>query len=259
MSAQTTAREHDTHHPEPLSEVFGDDYAYFFEPQLQGRAEDDADRILRLAQPDPKAKLLDLACAEGRISHALAARGFDVTGLDISPLFIERAARARGPFDIARRPAFRVADMREPFGASEYDLVLSWFTSFGYHEDVVHERIAENILRALVPGGRFAMEVVHKTFLIKNLQGSIVTKRGEDMCIDEHSIDPRTDRVRTRRTIVREGRTKKTSYEVRLFGAPELDRLLRRAGFHDVRIMSGDGSALRAESPRLVAIATRAP
>jgi 2-polyprenyl-3-methyl-5-hydroxy-6-metoxy-1,4-benzoquinol methylase len=38
---------------------------------------------------DPGARVLDLACGTGRISVPLAARGFDVAGLDISHRVLE--------------------------------------------------------------------------------------------------------------------------------------------------------------------------
>jgi SAM-dependent methyltransferase len=45
-------------------------------------------------------RVLDIACGQGRLSRRLAARGADVTGVDISDAMLDRA-RASGPASIA--------------------------------------------------------------------------------------------------------------------------------------------------------------
>src|SRR3989442_1102150 len=61
-------------------------------PEAQTREE--ADFIERHLQLPPQGKVLDVPCGGGRHSLALAARGYQVTGIDVSPQFLQ-TARAR--------------------------------------------------------------------------------------------------------------------------------------------------------------------
>ena len=83
-----------------FEELFGEDYLYFWEQVLPDELSDrQADLIWRLLELEPGMEVLDLACGHGRHANRLAERGARVTGLDSSPLFLERAradAAARG-------------------------------------------------------------------------------------------------------------------------------------------------------------------
>ena len=51
------------------------------------------DRFDELGIP-PDARVLDAGCGTGRHSVTLASRGYEVTGFDLSPLYLEEARRA---------------------------------------------------------------------------------------------------------------------------------------------------------------------
>lgn len=73
----------------------------------------DAMRALMLAQLPGDlrgARVLDAGCGTGAASAELAARGADVTAIDISPKLVE-IARARLPETLAGRVDFRAGDM----------------------------------------------------------------------------------------------------------------------------------------------------
>ncbi|RYZ27466.1 MAG: class I SAM-dependent methyltransferase, partial [Sphingobacteriales bacterium] len=42
------------------------------------------DRLLQHLQPAPQSRMLDAGCGRGRHSRYLAAKGYDVTGIDLS-------------------------------------------------------------------------------------------------------------------------------------------------------------------------------
>jgi SAM-dependent methyltransferase len=84
--------------------VFGDDYLYFMADVLTLEAAEEAvDPIWRLLELEPGLEVLDLACGDGRIANGLAQRGARVTGLDLTPCFLEvrgRTPRNAGSFSL---------------------------------------------------------------------------------------------------------------------------------------------------------------
>ena len=74
---------------------------------------------------------MDLGCGHGRLANGLAKRGANVTGIDILPLFLDRAradaARAGVTVD------YRNGDMREladlgPFDAVDTLVLFVWLS-----------------------------------------------------------------------------------------------------------------------------------
>jgi demethylmenaquinone methyltransferase/2-methoxy-6-polyprenyl-1,4-benzoquinol methylase len=103
-------------------------------------------RLVQLAAPAHGAQALDLATGTGDIAFALAARGANVAGLDLTPRMVE-LARAKG-----NGPRFLVGDMLAlPFPAASFDIVT---TGYGLR-NVPNLRMAiEEISRVLKPGGQ---------------------------------------------------------------------------------------------------------
>lgn len=85
------------------------------------------DLLLKHLQPNPGAKMLDVACGKGRHALQLAQNGFDVTGIDLSEDSILEAKQHEND-----QLHFYVHDMRLPFRIHYYDYVFNFFTSFGY-------------------------------------------------------------------------------------------------------------------------------
>ena len=116
-----------------FDELFGEEYHYFYEQSLTAeRTEREADAIWKLVALTPGSTVLDLGCGHGRISNALAERGARVTGLDASAYFLDMARRDAA----ARSPGvnFIQGDMRCLEWTNAFDVVLIWFTTFGYFQ-----------------------------------------------------------------------------------------------------------------------------
>ena len=121
-------------------------------------------RLVDLAAVRPGARALDLATGTGDIAFALAARGAQVAGLDITFRMIELARikivgadldRPAGAAQVLPRrsvPVFLVGDMLAlPFPSKSVDLVT---TGYGLR-NVPHLATAiEEIGRVLTPGGQ---------------------------------------------------------------------------------------------------------
>jgi cyclopropane fatty-acyl-phospholipid synthase-like methyltransferase len=236
-------------------DVFDADYLYFYAERLDERADEEADLIWRLLGLEPGMEVLDLACGHGRIANRLAERGARVTGLDASPLFLEWARR-----DAAARGVevdYVEGDMRELAWEGAFDRVVSWFTSFGYFDDATNRAVLGGVQEALRPGGRVLIEGNNLAQLLPRWLPETVLEKGNDFVIDRHVFEPVTGRSDVERTVVRDGKTRRFAYSVRMFVAAELGDWLREAGFDEVRFYDREGELLTAAGHRMIAIAAR--
>ncbi|MBV2354108.1 class I SAM-dependent methyltransferase [Streptomyces sp. J2-1] len=98
----------------------------------------------------PPGRALDVGCGEGGDAVWLARRGWHVTGIDVSPTALLRAARAAGP-DLAGRVEWREADVtRTAPPAGAYDLVSVHYFPLPRTPDHAALR---GLLSAVAPGG----------------------------------------------------------------------------------------------------------
>lgn len=74
----------------------------------------------------PGSKVLDLCCGSGHVTKELVARGYDVTGVDVSARLVEHAREQLPAVD------FRVQDARELQLQRRFDAVLSTFDSLNH-------------------------------------------------------------------------------------------------------------------------------
>ncbi|HWI01787.1 MAG TPA: methyltransferase domain-containing protein [Propionibacteriaceae bacterium] len=242
--------------PFDFDEVFDADYLFFYEPLLADVTEADVDTIWLLLQLEPDMEVLDLACGHGRIANRLAERGARVTGLDATALFLDRARRDATSLGV--EVDYVDGDMRLlPFRDERFDRVLSWFTSFGYFDDQDNRRVLEEAHRVLRPDGTLLVENNNLVELLPRWQPSLVSERDGHFLIDRSRFDPTTGRAKTERVIIRDGRTRRFVYSVRMFVAAELRDWLLRAGFASVDLVDHNGDPLTVGSRRMVSIAYR--
>lgn len=102
-------------------------------------------------------RVLDIGCGVGRWSRLLAARGADVTGVDISPTMIEEARRRAQSEGVAERCRFHVRDISALDIPGEFDLVLG-VTVLQHILDPSALRAALRAMSSRVaPGGRIVL------------------------------------------------------------------------------------------------------
>jgi tellurite methyltransferase len=101
----------------------------------------------------PPGKALDIATGKGRNAIFLAQRGFEVVGIDISPIALAEAQRCAREKSLAI--AWQQADLEQiELPPLRYDLVLN----FNY----LQRSLIPQIKKTLPPGGR----VIFETYLI---------------------------------------------------------------------------------------------
>lgn len=150
-------------------------YHRLYSHRDQSEARAFVDRLIDRLEPARGASMLDLGCGSGRHARCLAARGFRVTGLDLSAGSLARARSQRGP-DVR----YLEQDMRQPFGTTAFDLVFSLFTSFGYFEDPGdHSVVIGNIAAALTGGGTLVLDYLNARQAEQHLIANEEVSRGD--------------------------------------------------------------------------------
>ncbi|MEX0980042.1 MAG: class I SAM-dependent methyltransferase, partial [Gemmatimonadota bacterium] len=109
---------------------FGKEYLDLYPHRDVEEAREAVRLLLETTRPPAGARVLDLACGAGRHLAELAGADVRATGLDLSATLLEQARAASPHTGLVR------SDMRKlPFADGSFDLVTSFFTSFGYFED----------------------------------------------------------------------------------------------------------------------------
>ncbi|MDO4515091.1 MAG: class I SAM-dependent methyltransferase, partial [Lachnospiraceae bacterium] len=105
-------------------------------------------------------KVLDLACGFGRHCLELARRGYDVTGVDITPAYIEYATTQAQAENLNAR--FICSDIRDLRFAEQFDVVLNMADgAIGYLENEEENlKIFRVVSNALKPGGKHLMDIM---------------------------------------------------------------------------------------------------
>ncbi len=118
---------------------------------------------------EPGMRVLDVGCGPGRHAYALAERGIEVHGIDISERFID-LARDGAPAGAT----FERVDARDLEFRAEFDAVIclcqgafGLMTAEGNDESVI-----AGIARALHLGGRLALTAFSSYFVVKHWVGS---------------------------------------------------------------------------------------
>jgi|SRR5436189_924327 len=132
-------------------------YHQLYSNRSEKEATDFIDALLDELKPPPNATMLDLGCGAGRHAKWLAAKGFDVTGLDLAASSIRSAKKYE-----KRNLRFAKHDMRDPFGKNQFDYVFNFFTSFGYfRNEEENNKVIGNICHSLKPGGTLVLDYLN--------------------------------------------------------------------------------------------------
>lgn len=199
-------------------------------PPDRTRAE--ADFLQEALQVPAKAKILDVPCGNGRLSLELAARGYQLTGIDIAREFLDeaRSKAAEGKLTIA----FDERDMRDLPWEAEFDGAFCFGNSFGYFSDDGNVTFLTSVARALKPGARFVVGDAAAAEIVLPIFEERSWVQIEDILfLEENRYDFAQGRLHTDYTFVRNGKAEKKSGSHRIYTYRELSRLLEEAGFMD--------------------------
>jgi SAM-dependent methyltransferase len=194
-------------------------------------------------------RILDLACGFGRHSLAFAERGYDVTGVDITPEFIEDARKTAK----ARRlhADFICADIRDVDFRGEFDVVLNLADgAVGYLEnDEENLKIFDVISRALRPGGKHFMDICSREHAEKCFPAKAWEIGAKSLSLADFGWDETTKRMLYGEAVIPFGELAQPPVltdprpGVRLYNKEELRDILAERGMSVLQTFSDyDGS-----------------
>ena len=114
-------------------EWFGEEYMLVYPHRNEAEAKQQIEFVKRHIHLPKGAKVLDLCCGCGRHAIELKSQGYDVIGLDLSAKLLDLACSRASERGLDMK--FIRCDMREIPYESYFDLIVNFFTSFGYFTD----------------------------------------------------------------------------------------------------------------------------
>jgi SAM-dependent methyltransferase len=187
---------------------------------------------------EPGERVLDVGCGPGRHAHALARRGIEVVGVDISQRFVDLAAADAPP-----GARFERADARRLAFDAEFDAAISLCQgAFGLTGGPGAPldgdgAVLAGMARALRPGGRLAVSAFSSYFAVRFLE-------------EQDTFDAEAG-VNHERTAVRDeaGRAVEVDLWTTCFTPRELRLLAAAAGLEVRHVWSVTPGAYRRDPP----------
>jgi SAM-dependent methyltransferase len=137
--------------------------------------------------------VLDMPCGPGRHALELARRGFSVTGVDRTEVYLDEARQN------AREAGLNLelvaSDMRRFTRPDTYNLALNLFSSLGYFEDPDDDRcLLENFYRSLTDDGVLVIDTMSKEIVAREFEERSVYRIASDLFwVEERKIRPGWD------------------------------------------------------------------
>lgn len=247
-----------------------DQFALFYDADY-GNYDEDVMFFRQLARRTG-GPILEAMCGSGRVLVPLAKDGHTVTGIDISPALLERAAANLQAAGAARRAALHAGDIREPLPGGPYALAFVALNSF-MHLETTDDQLAAlaQLHAALAPGGVLALALFNP-----NLQE--LAQHGGELVLDKmfslpdgtavqkyviQQSDPATQTTAVTFVydkVAADGLVRRTTlpFTMRWLYRYELEHLLARVGFALEAVYgSYDLDEYSSESAHLLAVARR--
>lgn len=193
--------------------------------------------------------LLDVGCGHGRHAAALNAGALEgrVVGLERDLFSLQQRTRGFA----AVRGDFRAL----PFCSGAFRGVYAWYSTLFIHDDATHFGTLKELSRCVRAGGRLVLHTVPFERLEAQPEAAYEGTLPDGSTVREHSrFDRQTGFDHGERQLTfPDGRVLSGAYAIRYYRLPELQSLLRAAGF----TLTGahgdlDGAPLSTNSPDLI-------
>ncbi|HWQ52264.1 MAG TPA: class I SAM-dependent methyltransferase, partial [Bryobacteraceae bacterium] len=225
----------------PAQPAAYDAFAWFYERYWNRPFHGCAYRIVKrvlLARLPPGARILDVGCGTGYLAAKLTARGFRVTGVDVSP---EMAACARRH---APGAEFYAEDMRHFRPPGPFDAAVCTFDTLNHiltAEDL--NRTIANVAATLAPGGLFFFDMLLEEAYREGWSGDIsIVEPDHVLIVKGEGFDPRNGLAHCRLTMFRKlnGHWRRSDSVVteRCYSRQAIGAALDQAGFRTTEAYS---------------------
>jgi SAM-dependent methyltransferase len=219
-------------------------------------AVEDADFIETVMKLEPGAKLLDVPCGLGRHALTLAAKGYQVTGVDITAAYIEEAKRLADKRGLSLE--LHELDMRKLPWQREFDAVYCMCGSFGYFDDQGNREFVAAAARALKPGGRLLIDGHVAESLLPKFQHRDWMQFEDILLLQDRSWDLAGGRIDATWVGIRGDEKETYTSSMRIYTFRELSAMLTEEGFTDLQAYGSHSlDPFRVGSRRLYLVARK--
>jgi len=226
---------------------FNDDYLKLYSYRDSKEAERQTDFLIKALNLKNHEKILDLGCGLGRHVIALAKKGFDATGVDLSEFLIQQGSKS-----LAKHPQYRArliaGDMFDLNNLGTFSVVLNMFTSFGYFAaDSDNAKIFEVAARHLCRSGKFFLDYLHPQKVKHHFNS--VTKTLADG--ENVRITKRIEGDRVIKSIIFSSPKRTYEEKVKLYSRHQIQEMLAQHGLNVVRVWNDyEGNPWREKGDR---------
>ncbi len=200
-------------------------------PEQQTREE--ADFLEKVLHVPAGASIVDLACGGGRHCLELSARGYRMTGVDISPEFLAVARAAAAERGLA--VTWEQRAMHELPWEASFDGAICMGNSLGGLDDAGIDAFLRAAARALKPKSRL---VVNTGFVAESLLPHLVERYWtplEDILYLAHRrYDPVEGRLNVDYMFIRDSQVEKKSAFGQVYTYKEFCRRIEEAGYENI-------------------------
>ncbi len=207
------------------------------------------DLIEKEIHPEKSWKILDFCCGSGRLSLELAERGFRVYGIDLSENLIQKAKIESLKRNLS--VDFEICDMRQFSRVGEFDLVINFFTSFGYLNSNENQEVFNQMSQAVSPNGWFIFDYLNPDHLINSFVPFDVKYENGIKIAQSRKIE--NDRILKDIIIQINGNEEIFHESVQLYSREDIINFLDINNFKVHKIFGDyEGGDYRIDSPRMI-------
>jgi SAM-dependent methyltransferase len=223
-------------------DFFRDDYLNVYDHLFTAaRAEKEVAFAERALELGSGARILDLCCGQGRHSVLFAQRGYEVTGLDLNPAYLDLTQELARAANVELKTI--AADMRQIPLHDHFDAIVNMYSSFGYLESEAEDlKVLESAAKAIKTGGRLMLDMLNREWAVANyIQNDWHTGGDGTLYVEHRDLDLATSRMHVKFTIIgpHGGRRDSVGHHIRLYTLTETTRLLQQVGLNVTGVFGG--------------------